>query len=95
VRLAAGAVTQTGPAEGTVDVGELALPAADSGGVEVEARFYYCGTDGVCRIEAVVWAVPVAAGGGTPSPSSAPSAAGREGEAAGVWGLGRDQPPKR
>jgi len=64
-RLAAGAVTQTGPAEGSVDVAGLALPAAaDGGGVEVEARLYYCGTDGVCRMEAVVWAVPVAAGGG-------------------------------
>ncbi|OSX74097.1 hypothetical protein BU14_0308s0014 [Porphyra umbilicalis] len=44
-RLAAGAVTQTGPAEGTVDVGGLALPAADAAGVEVEARLNNCGTN--------------------------------------------------
>ena len=63
-RLAAGAVTQTGPAEGTVDVGGLALPAADAAGVEVEARLNNCGTNDMCRLEAAVWAVPVAAGGG-------------------------------
>ncbi|KAK1866586.1 hypothetical protein I4F81_009102 [Pyropia yezoensis] len=62
-RLAAGRVSQTGPAGGVINAAGLAVPAAggNTPGLEVEARCYYCGADGVCRMEAVVWQLPVLA----------------------------------
>ncbi|GAB0496035.1 hypothetical protein MMPV_007345 [Pyropia vietnamensis] len=61
-RLGNGMVTETSPGTGVINATDLAVPvAADApGGLEIETRCYYCGADGVCRMEAVVWRVPVA-----------------------------------